>query len=257
MQDLKVALVQLDIVWENPEANRRQLETLVSGVEADVMVLPEMFSTGFSMSPAGIAERHETSATLAWMQKMAREKNCALVGSITIEDNGNYYNRAYFVTETGQYFAYDKRHLFSMAGEHKSFTAGKEKTVISYKGWNINIFICYDLRFPVWSRNDGSNDLYIYVANWPEARVSAWEALLCARAIENQCYVLGVNRVGIDGNGIQYNGRSLAFDSKGQLMAETEDYKEQVIQLVLIRSDLEDFRKKFPVANDADQFTLI
>ncbi len=256
MQDLKVSLVQQDIVWENPEANREKLEILIKDVDADIIVLPEMFSTGFSMEPKGIAEPSDQSPTLDWMLEMAQKKQCALIGSITIEEDGNYYNRAYFVEETGTYHVYDKRHLFSMAGENVAFTNGNKSGKLSYKGWNINLFICYDLRFPVWSRNDGSRDLYIYVANWPEARINAWETLLCARAIENQCYVVGVNRVGKDGNDIQYNGRSLAFDPKGIQLGASSDYKEEVVNVSLNMADLKEFREKFPVANDADSFEL-
>jgi len=255
MQDLRISLIQTELIWENPSENIRAFTRLLSDLETtDVVILPEMFTTGFSMNPSGIAEKSNGPTTI-WMANMAKQLNAALCGSIIIEEGGKYYNRLIWMNPDGSNFIYDKRHLFTLAGEEKIYTAGTEKIVVEYKGWRVCPLICYDLRFPVWSRNDMNYDLLIYVANWPERRVFAWQQLLIARAIENQCYVAGVNRVGKDGNEIYHSGHSALIDSMGETLSQLID-KNGVLTSTLSAKHLAQLRAKLPFQNDRDEFEI-
>ena len=213
---MKVALIQSSLFWENPIANRNHFGEKINAIfeEVDLIVLPEMFATGFTMNPEIVSETME-GETIQWMQSFAKAKNSAITGSIVIKENDNFYNRLVFVFPSGEIEFYDKRHLFTLAGEDKIYTAGHNKLIVEYKGWKICPLICYDLRFPVFSRNTENYDLLIYVANWPKTRINAWDALLKARAIENMSYTIGVNRIGEDDNGFHYNGHSQVVDFFG------------------------------------------
>ena len=248
---MKLTILQSDIVWADPAENVRRAEEAINrNPGADLYVLPEMFSTGFCTQPEGIAEPVENQ-TVSWMKAKASQTGAAIAGSIAVHEDGKYYNRFHFVTPDGNITTYDKKHLFTFGGEHKRFTAGSERVIVTYKGFRILLEICYDLRFPVWSRNKGDYDMIIYVASWPTPRVEAWKALLTARAIENQCYVVGVNRVGED-PGNNYCGGSRVIDPYGQIMAECEDGKEMEATANVDMAVLEAFRAKFPVLDDAD-----
>ena len=248
---MKLTILQRDIVWADPAENVRRAEEAINrNPRADLYVLPEMFSTGFCTQPEGIAEPVENQ-TVSWMKAKASQTGAAIAGSIAVHEDGKYYNRFHFVTPDGNITTYDKKHLFTFGGEHKRFTAGSERVIVTYKGFRILLEICYDLRFPVWSRNKGDYDMIIYVASWPTPRVEAWKALLTARAIENQCYVVGVNRVGED-PGNNYCGGSRVIDPYGQIMAECEDGKEMEATAKVDMEVLEAFRAKFPVLDDAD-----
>ena len=248
---MKLTILQKDIVWADPAENVRRAEEAINrNPGADLYVLPEMFSTGFCTQPEGIAEPVENQ-TVSWMKAKASQTGAAIAGSIAVHEDGKYYNRFHFVTPDGNITTYDKKHLFTFGGEHKRFTAGSERVIVTYKGFRILLEICYDLRFPVWSRNKGDYDMIIYVASWPTPRVEAWKALLTARAIENQCYVVGVNRVGED-PGNNYCGGSRVLDPYGQIMAECEDGKEMEATAKVDMEVLEAFRAKFPVLDDAD-----
>ena len=223
---MKITILQRDIVWADPTRNVQRSDEAIDGNPgSDLYVLPEMFSTGFCTQPEGIAEPAE-NRTVSWMKSKASQTGAAIAGSIAVHEDGRYYNRFHFVTPDGNVTTYDKKHLFTFGGEHNRFTAGSERVIVAYKGFRILLEICYDLRFPVWSRNKGDYDMIIYVASWPTPRVEAWKALLTARAIENQCYVVGVNRVG-DDPGNNYCGGSRVIDPYGQIMAECEDGKEK------------------------------
>ena len=257
MQDLKVTIVQTNLIWENPVQNKIAIEQLIaSEKESDLIVLPEMFTTGFSMEPNAIAETMDGS-TISWMKEISAQKNVAVCGSIVINENNNHYNRFVFTTPNKEVYTYDKRHLFTLAGEHKRYTAGQERTIIHYKGWKICPQICYDLRFPVWSRYDNDYELLIYVANWPKPRIAAWDTLLRARAIENMTYTVGVNRVGIDPNQNEYIGSSKVFDFLGKEQANIPLSKECVKTVTLSKVELESVREKFNFLNDRDQFKII
>ena len=248
---MKLTILQRDIVWADPAENVRRAEDAINrNPGADLYVLPEMFSTGFCTQPEGIAEPVENQ-TVSWMKAKASQTGAAIAGSIAVHEDGKYYNRFHFVTPDGNITTYDKKHLFTFGGEHNRFTAGSERVIVTYKGFRILLEICYDLRFPVWSRNKGDYDMIIYVASWPTPRVEAWKALLAARAIENQCYVVGVNRVG-DDPGNNYCGGSRVIDPYGQIMAECEDGKEMEATAKVDMEVLEAFRAKFPVLDDAD-----
>jgi predicted amidohydrolase len=256
-QDLRVSYIQTDLVWENPIANCAQLEERLQSLQGktDVIVLPEMFSTGFSMTEMGA----EISAgpTVQWMKLQATRLQVLLIGSLKIKEAGHYYNRLLAVHPAGQIDFYDKRHLFRMGSEDSFYTSGNSIQLISYKSWTIAPFICYDLRFPVWSRNvDLKYDLAIYVANWPSARTHAWSSLLRARAIENLAYVVGVNRIGIDGNQLTYDGASSILNFKGEDLLPLSSL-EMMETLTLSHTALLDFRAKFPAHLDADSFTLL
>jgi len=256
MQHLKVALIQTDIVWQNAEQNRLQFSEKINAITetVDVIVLPEMFTTGFSMQPQKIAEIMQ-GETVKWMQKIASEKNAAISGSIIICEDNKYYNRFLFVHPSGEINKYDKRHLFTLAGEGKVYTSGKEKLIVTYKGWKICPLICYDLRFPVWSRNVEDFDLLLYVANWPKPRISAWDTLLMARAIENMCYTIGVNRVGADGNNLEYNGHSSVYNCLSEKQTNTIS-EEEIVIITLNKNHISETRSKLNFLVDKDSFTL-
>ena len=248
---MKITILQRDIVWADPTRNVQRADEAIDGNPgSDLYVLPEMFSTGFCTQPEGIAEPAE-NRTVSWMKAKASQTGAAIAGSIAVYEDGRYYNRFHFVTPDGNVTTYDKKHLFTFGGEHNRFTAGSERVIVAYKGFRILLEICYDLRFPVWSRNKGDYDMIIYVASWPTPRVEAWKALLTARAIENQCYVAGVNRVG-DDPGNNYCGGSRVIDPYGKIMAECEDGIEMEVTAEVDMEVLEAFRAKFPVLDDAD-----
>ena len=256
-EKLKTALLQVDLHWEDPTANKVLFEQEIKKLssEIDLIVLPEMFSTGFSMNAEHLAEPSE-GETFKWMQQMAASKSAAVTGSLITVENKNYFNRLYFVFPDGSYEKYDKRHTFTLAGEHKTYTAGKEKLIVTYKGWRICPFVCYDLRFPVWSRNTEDYDVLIYVANWPSARVLAWDTLLKARAIENMCYCIGVNRVGEDGNDHPYPGHSAVYDPLGKAISGEFKNEATTIEVVLERAHLQNLRQKFRFLQDRDDFIV-
>lgn len=253
---MKISLIQTSLTWENHQANRDNFTEKINSIEeTDLIVLPEMFATGFTMKPEGIAETMQ-GESVKWMQEMAKKKNCAITGSLVITEDGKYYNRLFFVYPDGSYKTYDKRHLFTLAGEEKHYTAGSDRLVLEYRGWKICPLVCYDLRFPVFSRNTDDFDLLLYVANWPQVRVQAWDALLKARAIENMCYAVGVNRIGQDNNGHNYSGHSQVIDGMGNHALEPFAY-EDVLTVELDKAGLDKARKKFGFLNDRDSFTLL
>jgi predicted amidohydrolase len=254
---LRVSLVQFEIAWEDPLANCALLEEKLQHLanQTDVVVLPEMFSTGFSMNDKGAEIGH--GPVIKWLKVMANRLNALVVGSIKCKENNQYFNRFVAVDPEGKMLSYDKKHLFRMGGEDHFYTAGNEKRVISYKNWNIAAFVCYDLRFPVWSRNvDLAYDLAIYVANWPAARAHAWNTLLRARAIENLAYVVGVNRIGRDGNEIQYQGDSALISYLGNDLLNLSN-EDSIKTYSISKPELIEFRAKFPTDLDADHFELI
>jgi omega-amidase len=261
-QPLTVTLIQTQLHWEDRKANLAMLDKKIRSIseKTEVVVLPEMFTTGFSMNPAALAETME-GETVQWMKKVASEKKIILTGSIIIEEDGHYYNRIVWMLPNGQYGVYDKRHRFAYAGEDEQFTAGSKRLIASVKGWKINLLICYDLRFPVWSRQSPDADspefdLLIYVANWPERRSHAWRTLLQARAIENQCYVVGVNRVGDDGNKHHYIGDSMVADPLGEVLYHRKD-DEDIFTITLDKDHLQAVREKLPFWKDSDRFVIV
>lgn len=273
MSSLHFTLIQTSLFWEDKEANLLLLENKIKSINENtqVVLLPEMFSTGFSMRPENLAETMD-GKTVHWMRRVASEKKVILGGSLMIEENGNYYNRLIWMLPNGQYGQYDKRHLFAYAEEDKHYTPGTLRLIASVSGWKINLMVCYDLRFPVWSRQTSppaplqqsqrgeqaslEYDVLIYVANWPERRSIAWKTLLVARAIENQCYVIGVNRVGNDGNDIYHSGNSMVVDPLGEILYHKAD-DEDVFTIGLEKEHLERIREKLPFWRDADRFLLI
>jgi predicted amidohydrolase len=258
MKDLKITLVQPEINWENIDLNLKMYKESLKDIRAgdtDLIILPEMFNTGFSMNASLLAEQMGHKSML-FLSELASEKKCVITASLIIDEIDKYYNRLIWMRPDGTYEYYNKRHLFRMGNEDKVYTAGTERIVMEIEGWKIMPLICYDLRFPVWSRNNNEYDVLIYVANWPERRSFAWKQLLIARAIENQSYVIGVNRVGEDGNGIIHSGNSMVLDYKGELIKEIKDAKPAVVSSTLKHEDLHQFRKAFPVYLDADKFTL-
>lgn len=254
---LKLAMVQSELLWQDPEGNMKQLEAKLRALprNIDLAVLPEMFTTGFTMNPEAHAEGTHGDAN-TWLAHLSSELGFAICGSVAAHENGKYFNRFLWAESGSATAVYDKRHLFRMAGEHEVYSPGQQRELIVFKGWKIMPRICYDLRFPVWSRSSEAH-LQLYVANWPAARIDAWDKLLMARAIENLCYVVGVNRVGSDGNGVQYNGHSAAIDFKGMpLVPVIKDVGQSVI-VELQMDALQAFREKFPAHLDADRFTLL
>jgi predicted amidohydrolase len=254
---MKIALLQTNIVWEDKQVNLQYYTERINALPDDVrlIVLSEMFSTGFSMQPGKLAET-ENGATLKWLRETAVRQAVAITGSTIAEENGKYFNRLFFVFPDGTYEQYDKRHLFLMSEEPQHYTAGYQRLIVEYEGWRICPLVCYDLRFPVWSRNYGDvYDLLLYVANWPAARIHAWDALLPARAIENSCYVAGVNRCGQDGAGTMHSGHSQVVDYKGTVIAAARQ-SENTLIAALSLEELNSFRVKFPVGKDADAFVL-
>jgi predicted amidohydrolase len=256
LETIKIAWIQTDLEWENPAANRQRMGQKIAEITTavDLIVLPELFTTGFTMNAQAVAETMQGD-TIAWLQQVAKAKNCAISGSLVIEEKGNFYNRLFFVFPNGDVKTYDKRHLFTLAGEDKVYTAGRDKLIIDYRGFKICPLICYDLRFPVFSRNTEKYDLLLYVANWPSPRIAAWDALLKARAIENCCYVGGVNRLGIDANALDYPGHSQAIDFAGNLVHDSAS-KAEVVLLEIGKKELLEFRTRFAFLDDQDVFTV-
>ena len=254
---MKIALIQSSLVWENPKANRNNFEDKINAIseKVDLIVLPEMFTSGFTMNPKDVCEAID-GETVLWLKLIAKAKNSAITGSLIIKENNNYYNRLVFVFPSGEIQFYDKRHLFTLAGEEKVYTSGIKKLIIDYLGFKICPLICYDLRFPVFSRNTEEYDVLLYVANWPKVRINAWDALLKARAIENISYTIGVNRVGIDNNKLEYTGHSQIIDFSGNYLLEPQE-NEDIYITTLHKNNLLDFREKFGFLNDKDSFTVL
>ncbi|MCF8256090.1 MAG: amidohydrolase [Flavobacteriales bacterium] len=263
MNPLRVTICQQPLVWENRQRNLEHFGNLLSSLngQTDLVILPETFTTGFTTNTSGLAEPLH-GETLEWMRRMAHELNASITGSFLCSEPGiesvQYFNRLLWMNADGSYFHYDKRHLFTFAGEHFHFSQGRERIIVTLKGWRICPLICYDLRFPVWSRNTATDpyDLLIYVANWPEARSTAWKDLLVARAHENQCYVVGVNRVGTDGKQIPYSGDSRAIGPRGEMLATFGPHQQGLMTVSLDRPELLDFRDRFRAWEDADRFDL-
>ncbi|MGH2552353.1 MAG: amidohydrolase [Chitinophagaceae bacterium] len=273
MSTLSITAIQTNLHWEDKAANLQILEQKIMGIKekTEVVVLPEMFSTGFSMKPEQLAESMNGD-TVQWMKRIAAEKKIILTGSVIIEQDGKYFNRLIWMQPDGQCGVYDKRHCFAFAGEDEHYAVGSKRLIASARGWKINLLVCYDLRFPVWSRQsptvsnsstkENKNatgheyDVLIYVANWPEKRIQAWKTLLQARAIENQCYVAGVNRVGDDGNKIHYSGESMIIDPLGEVLY-TKKEEEDIFTIALDKTHLQAVREKFPFLRDADGFKII
>ncbi len=257
MPNLKVSLIQSNIFWEAPQKNREMFQEKIEALsgQTDVIALPEMFPTGFSMKAKQFAETMQ-GATVAWLSEMSAKTKANIIGSVIIQEKGTYFNRLIWAKPDGQLLHYDKRHLFRMAGEDKVYSAGSKRLIVDLNGWKILPLICYDLRFPLWARNHKNEfDLIIYIANWPERRISHWNLLLKARAVENQCFVAGVNRVGKDGNGIMHTGQSAVVDYLGEELS-VFDPEEKIETFTLSYSSLENYRRKFPVWKDADLFTI-
>lgn len=256
MQDLKVSFIQYNTAWQDIPANLSRLSDLISEVpsDSDLLILPETFSTGFTMDPSNWAEEMDGSA-VNWMKENAVSKNLIIGGSLVISENGQYYNRFVFAFPDGSVQYYNKRHLFSLTGEDKEYAKGHKNVQLEIKGWKIRPLVCYDLRFPVWSKNDDHYDLLIYTANWPEKRIAHWQKLLMARAIENQAYVLGVNRYGEDGNGLKYNGSSMLIDPMGETQTQILD-REEVVNVILNYKAVSSFREFLSVLDDSDSFTI-
>jgi len=262
MQDLTLAMLQSDLVWENTEANLTSFDVTIRGITQpiDIIILPEMFNTGFSINPEKINQEY-MGGVFVWMQQKAAQTNAAVVGSVLTHVAGKYYNRLYWVFPDGTHQFYDKRHLFRLGKEWQVFTPGKTRTIIEWRGWRILPLICYDLRFPVWSKNRQNGgvhdyDLLIYVANWPVVRAHAWKLFLQSRAMENLSYVAGVNRVGLDGLGMDHSGDSLVADMNGQIMAMAEAHKTETVVTRIYARELVKFREQFPFSLDWDDFEI-
>ena len=254
---MKVSVIQPVIIWEDKSRNFQNLSDLLKPLfgKTDIVILPEMFNTGFSMNAAGLSEPMY-GETHSWMKNMAENGSFGICGSYMVKEHGNFYNRWVFVSTENETMFYDKRHLFSMGGEKEHFTPGKSRLVFSFRGTKISPYVCYDLRFPVWSRNTEKSDLIIYAANWPDTRQYVWNTLLKARAIENQCYVAGSNPAGKDGMGISYSGESMVINPRGEIIASAGTDGNTSITCEISLKDLNDFRNKFPVLDDADDFRL-
>ena len=259
---LKCTLVQTELIWEDVQGNLDLLSTKIKNITepTDLIILPEMFTTGFSMTPHHLSE-DMNGRTVEWLKNIADKTRSTIMGSCIIQENGNYFNRFLAVDLDGNVSSYDKKHLFALAGEHDEYTAGSEPIVFEVKGWKIRPLICYDLRFPVWSRSKKSNlsayeyDLLAYVANWPAPRINAWDTLLKARAIENQSYCIGVNCLGSDGNQLEYPGHSIACDFAGNLIENLRS-EDAIKTVVLEKKPLSQYRQRLPFQADADEFIL-
>jgi len=266
MSPLTITLIQSSLFWEDKQANLKMLEEKINSIEerTELVVLPEMFTTGFTMQPQLFAETMD-GATIAWMRRIATSKRIAITGSVIIKEDDKFFNRLIWMLPNGDIGFYNKRHLFAYAEEDQHYSPGNKRLIASAKGFKINLQVCYDLRFPVWARQqtaiaDGGQphpeyDILIYVANWPEKRSHAWKTLLCARAIENQCYVIGVNRVGKDGKGIYYSGNSLVIDPLGEVLYHVAD-EEDIFTIALEKEWLQEVRTKYPFWRDGDQFNI-
>jgi predicted amidohydrolase len=259
MKDLSITIIQSNILWENKSANLDMFASKIKSINnaVDLIVLPEMFTTGFSMNPKPFAETME-GETIVWLKQQALENKCALITSFIFTDNTSFYNRLVYVNKKAEIKTYDKHHLFTMGDENNHYKAGNEKFIVELFGWKISPLICYDLRFPVWSRNTTSNeyDVLIYIANWPATRSHHWSSLLVARAIENQSVVIGLNRVGFDGNNVDHSGDSIVINAKGESLSETLPSVENIETVILKYSDLAAYRNSFPVLLDGDKFKL-
>ncbi|WP_422857974.1 amidohydrolase [Flagellimonas sp. S174] len=253
---LKVALIQSPLIWEDPNANRKAFEKKMALVQTDVdlVILPEMFTTGFTMSPEKI-DASEGIKTVNWMQKIAKELQIAIVGSIVFQEEEKFYNRLYFVKPDGECATYNKRHTFTLAGEHKKYESGETRVAVEFKGFRFCPLICYDLRFPVWARNTEDYDVLIYVANWPKPRISAWDTLLQARAIENMVYCIGVNRIGLDAKGHEYVGHSAVYDVLGNQLAFSDT--EEILYTTLEKNHIQENRDRLRFLDDRDDFNLL
>jgi omega-amidase len=254
---MKVALIQMNIIWENPNENRRLLDDKINYLseKIDLIILPEMFTSGFTMTPNLVAETMN-GETILWLKNLAKAKNCAITGSLIITEDGNFYNRMVFVFPNGEMKHYDKKHLFTLAGEDKVYTSGNEKVIVNYNNWKICLQICYDLRFPVFSRNTENYDLLIYVASWPKVRINAWDILLKARAVENLSYTIGVNRIGTDNNNLEYIGHSQITDELGNFIIEPIE-NEGVFIATLDKNKILETRNKLNFLSDKDDFNLV
>ena len=266
MSQLKTSLVQCDLRWEDPQANHTHLEALLGDLDSrdtDLIVLPEMFATGFTMNSREMAQPMKESQSVAWLQTQAKARGCVVTGSVAIVDDGQYYNRMVWATPTGEVSYYDKRHLFRMAGEHERYGMGKERHIVELKGFKLQLSVCYDLRFPVWMRQQPAEgehfeyDAILCVANWPAPRRHPWRTLLQARAVENLAYVVGVNRVGEDAKGLAYSGDSMLVDFKGEPLIDHPAHTPFIETGTLDKTDLDAFREKFPAWQDADRFSLL
>ncbi|MDY7395679.1 amidohydrolase [Aureibaculum sp. 2210JD6-5] len=256
--NLKIAIIQTDLVWEDSEENRQRFTEKIEAISdpVDLIILPEMFTSGFTMQPENVSETLN-GKTIQWMKNLASKKQVAISGSLVVEEDNNFYNRLVFVYPNGNIKTYDKRHTFTLAGENKVYQAGNKKLIVDYKGWKICPMICYDLRFPVWARNTENYDLLFYVANWPKPRIEAWTTLLKARAIENMCYCIGVNRIGTDNNGHEYTGNSVAFDALGKQVSSIKPYEYTTEVITISKEELTTTRDKFKFLDDRDEFKMI
>ena len=255
-KNLNISLIQASLFWENTEKNLSHFSALISLVkETDIILLPEMFNTAFCPRACHLAETM-SGKTVSWMQQISKQKKCAIAGSLMIEENGKVYNRLLWISKNGEISIYNKRHLFSLIKEDKSLSQGKERLIIEVDGWRICPLICYDLRFPVFSRNNVDYDILIYLANWPNKRIDAWDTLLKARSIENQCYTIGVNRIGEDGNKVLFNGHTKVFDIFGQELLSAIENKEEVLQIEISLEDLKLKRKQMNFLQDRDNFII-
>jgi len=256
-ENLRITLAQVELVWQNPKQNRQNFEVQIMQLsgKSDLVIFPETFTTGFAMNSPESAESMD-GPTINWMKKLSQKSGMALAGSLLINDNNLCYNRFVFITPLGEISCYDKRHLFSIGGESNLLTSGTNRQIVCYLGWRIGLYICYDIRFPVWCRNIDDTDLIIFTANWPDSRQQVWETLLKARAIENQVYVAGVNRIGTDGEVIYYSGGSQVINPKGEVLSPMSVTGDHLFSYEISIQELNHFRKKFPVGNDADQFII-
>ncbi|CAL2058496.1 amidohydrolase [Tenacibaculum sp. 190524A05c] len=258
MNTLNISLLQADLSWENPQENLSYFSSQIEQInnDVDLIVLPEMFTTGFSMNASELAEE-VNGTTVNWMKDIAKTKNSAVVGSVIITEENQYYNRLFFVFPSGEFEYYDKKHTFTLAKEHETYSSGTEKLLVEYKGWKICPLICYDLRFPVWARNVEDYDLLLYVASWPEKRISAWDALLKARAIENMSYTIGVNRIGKDGNDYAYVGHSIIVDCLGEALSQEKNEAAEIISVQINKNTQEEVRNKLGFLKDRDKFSIL
>ena len=258
IKNIKVSIVQTSLFWEDVDKNISNILSIIKSLKnkTDLVVLPEMFTTGFSMNSKKLAETIN-GKSVKFMKETAKQNNVSIIGSLIIKENNNYYNKLLFVNSNGDIFDYNKRHLFRMANEHKFYSQGNKDLIVDFNGWQIKPLVCYDLRFPVWSRNKQNYDILVYIANWPERRSYAWKTLLRARAIENQSYVIGVNRVGTDQNNVVYSGDSAVINPFGEEITGIKPHDNKTQTVELSYKALSDFRQSFPVAKDADNFKIL